>query len=66
MRGGLLERGAYAQNQETKISMAAFSCFKQNFADLTYHLTSQYFKYINSKQFYPNHIKIDMQVCLAE
>ena len=68
-RGGLLEtwaheRGAYSQNQVTRICLLAFQFFYPIFAESTYNFKAQIHKF--GTGFIPSLAKINMQGCIAK
>ena len=61
---GLLERGAYAQNQMTRTYLVAFQFFYLNFAESRYNFTAEIHKF--DTVFIRKHAKINMQDCVAK
>ena len=60
--GALTERGAYLKNQGYIWKL--FSSFNPYFAESTYNVTAQIHKF--DTVFIPNHIKINLQGCVAK
>ena len=62
--GSLLQRGAYSQNQLSRIYLVAFQFFYPMFAESTYNFTAQIRKF--GPVFIPNHTIINMQSGVAK